>query len=97
VYDRILKQMREKIRGRQYVMTIHAEEEMADDDLSIFDVERAILNGRVIERQKDQDTAEWKYLVEGETIAGGLVVIVAKISITGKLVIITVYVVRERQ
>jgi hypothetical protein len=97
VYDRILKQMREKIRGRQYVMTIHAEEEMADDDLSIFDVERAILNGRVIERQKDQDTAEWKYLVEGETIAGGLVVIVAKISITGKLVIITVYVVREGQ
>jgi hypothetical protein len=57
VYDRILKRMREKIRGRQYVMTIHAEEEMADDDLSIFDVERVILNGRIIERQKDQDTA----------------------------------------
>ena len=92
MYDRILKQMREKIRGRQYVMTIHAEEEMADDNLSIFDVEHAILNGRVIERQKDQDAAEWKYLVEGKTIVGDLVVVVAKISVTGKLVIITVYV-----
>jgi len=28
MYDRILKQMREKIRTRQYVMTLHAEEEM---------------------------------------------------------------------
>jgi len=51
VYDRIVKRMREKIRTRQYVMTLHAEEEMADENLSIFDVERGTspaesLNGR---------------------------------------------------
>ena len=92
MYDRILAQMREKIRVRQYVMTIHAEEEMADDNLSIFDVERVVLTGSIIERQKEQDTAEWKYLVEGETTSSKLAVVVAKISITGKLVIITVYV-----
>ena len=92
MYDCILKQMREKIRTRQYVMTIHAEEEMTDDNLSIFDVERVVLTGRIVERQKDQNTAEWKYLVEGETIAGNLTVVVAKISVIGKLVIITVYV-----
>ena len=92
MYDRILKQMREKIRSRQYVMTIHAEEEMVDDNLSIFDVERVFLTGSIVERQKDQNTAEWKYLVEGETIAGELAVVVAKISLPGKLVIITVYV-----
>ena len=28
MYDRILKRMQEKIRTRQYVMTLHAEEEM---------------------------------------------------------------------
>ena len=72
MYDRILKQMRGKIRTRQYVMTIHAEEEMTDDDLSIFDVERVVLTGSIIERKKGQDTAEWKYLVKGETIAGNL-------------------------
>ena len=91
MYDRILKQMREKIRTRQYVMTLHAEEEMDDDGLSIFDVERGILTGGIIERQKDPVTVEWKYLVEGQTIAGGSVIVVAKLSITGKLVIITVY------
>jgi len=91
MYDRILIQMREKIRTRQYVMTIHAEEEMTDDNLSIFDVERVVLTGSIVERQKDQDTAESKYLVEGETIAGNLAVVVAKIGITGKLLIIPVY------
>ncbi len=39
MYERILKQMQEKIRTRKYVMTFHAEEEMADDNLSIFDIE----------------------------------------------------------
>ena len=36
--------MRDKIRSRQYVMTLHADEEMDEDGLSIFDVESAILN-----------------------------------------------------
>jgi uncharacterized DUF497 family protein len=93
MYDRVLRQMREKIRTRQYVMTVHAEEEMANDNLSIFDVEHVILTGEIIERQKDRDTGEWKYLVEGETIAGDLAVVVAKLSVTNKLVMITVYVV----
>jgi len=93
MYDRVLRQMREKIRTRQYVMTVHAEEEMAYDNLSIFDVEHVILTGEIKERQKDRDTGEWKYLFEGETIAGDLVVVVAKLSITDKLVMITVYVV----
>ena len=93
MYDRILKRMREKIRTRQYVMTLHAEEEMDDDNFSIFDVERGILTGKIIERQKDRITAEWKYLIKGETVAGDPVVVVARLSITGKLVIITVYLV----
>ena len=52
VHDRVLIQMREAIRTRNYIMTLHAEEEMADDDLSIFDIERIILTGRIVERQK---------------------------------------------
>jgi uncharacterized DUF497 family protein len=84
--------MREKIRTRQYVMTLHAEEEMNDDGLTIFDVERAIVTGEIIERQEDQHTGEWKYLVASETVEGRLmIVVVAKISVINKLVIITVY------
>jgi len=50
MYERVLRQMREKIRTRQYVMTVHAEEEMAGDNLSIFDVEHVILTGEIAER-----------------------------------------------
>ena len=91
MYQCILKQMRDKVCTRQYVMTLHAEEEMSDDELTIFDVERAILTGEIVERQKDRVTGEWKYLLQGRTVAEEEIVVVAKISIIGKLVIITVY------
>jgi len=94
MFERVLKQMRGKIRTRQYVMTLHAEEEMNNDGLTIFDVERGLLTGEIVERQKDKVTGEWKYLVEGRTIEGDVVVVVNKLSPTGKLVIITVYLVR---
>lgn len=92
MFERILKRMREMVRRRQYVMTLHAEEEMNDDDLTIYDIERGILTGEILERQKDRVTAEWKYRIRGETLEGGKVEVVAKLSPTGKLVIITVYV-----
>ena len=91
MYQRVLKRMRDKVRTREYIMTLHAEEEMSDDELTIFDVERAILTGQIVERQKDRVTGEWKYLVQGQTMAYEEIIVVAKISITGKLVIITVY------
>jgi hypothetical protein len=92
VYDRILKQMREKIRSRQYVMTLHAEEEMDDDKLSIFDVESGILTGTIIERQRDRSKQEWKYLVQGETLDGDrVIVVVTKFGYTDRLVILTIY------
>ena len=72
-------------------MTIHAEEEMEDDDLSILDVEQAILTGEIIERQHDQETGEWKYLIAGNTLADKPLIVVAKLVFTGNLVLITVY------
>lgn len=71
VFKTILKLMREKVRQREYMMTLHAEEEMDDDALSIYDVERGILTGEIIERQKDKETSEWKYRIVGETVKGG--------------------------
>jgi hypothetical protein len=35
--------MRDLIRSLDYVMTIHGEEEMENDDLSILDLENAVL------------------------------------------------------
>lgn len=91
MFEQILGRMRERIRTRQYVMTLHAEEEMGEDNLTIYDVERGILTGQIWERQQDRVSAEWKYRIRGETFSGDEVEIIAKLSPTGKLVIITVY------
>jgi hypothetical protein len=64
---------------------------MDEDNLSIFEVERTILTGDIIEQQKDQKTGEWKYLVRGQMMDGSDIVVASKFGATGKMVIITVY------
>lgn len=91
MYERILHQMREMVRTNAYIMTIHAEEEMHDEDLSIFDVECIILTGAIIERQRETETAEAKYRIQGKTVGETEGEVIGKISLTGKLVIVTIY------
>jgi len=74
-----------------YVVPLHAEEEMDEDGLSVLDLESAVLNGEIVERQRDRVTREWKYVVDGKGLDGGTVGVVGKLSLTGRLVIITVY------
>jgi Domain of unknown function (DUF4258) len=72
-------------------MTVHAIEEMAEDDLDIFDVEQAVLNGRVVRRQK-RDPRGTKYLIEGRAVDGERVVgVVGRFQGTDRFLIITVY------
>jgi hypothetical protein len=92
MFERILSRMRQKIRERKYIMTLHAEEEMNEDGLTIYDIERGILTGQISERQKDKVTAEWKYLIRGKTVEGREIELIVKLGPTGKLVIITVYI-----
>jgi len=91
MFNQILKSMREKVRRREYVITFHAKKEMNNDELTIYDIERGILTGEILERQQDKVTAEWKYRIKGETVECDEIEIIAKISLTNKLVIITVY------
>jgi len=72
-------------------MTIHAEEEMDDDDLTVFDVESVVLTGTIVERQKDVKAGERKYVIRGKALGGGRAAVVARLGQTGKLVFITVY------
>ncbi len=92
MYDRTLAKIQKLVCTKQYVMTLHAEEEMADDNLSIFDVERIILSGKIIERQKDKSSKEWKYIVRGKTISATVAAVVVKLSVSGKLVILTIFI-----
>lgn len=92
MFEKILKVIREKVRLRQYVMTLHAEEEMSDDAFSIYDVESGVLTGEILECQKDRVTRESKYRIQGEAVTGEPIEIIVKFSPTGKVVIITVYI-----
>ena len=91
MFEKVRDKMRELVRSLDYVMTIHGEEEMENDELSILDVENVILTGEITERQRDDQTAEWKYLVKGKTVDDSEVTVVAKLGSTGKLIFITVF------
>lgn len=72
-------------------MTIHAMEEMAEDDLDIFDIEEAILNGRIVRRTK-KDPRGTKFTIEGLALDGERPVgIVGRFQRTDRFLIITVY------
>ena len=93
MFQTILNDFKNCIRENRYIVTLHGEEEMDDDELSIYDVERAILSGTIIERQKQKDsiTKEWKYIIRGQIIDNSEIEVVAKLNVTRKMIIITVY------
>ena len=92
MFDQILQEIQEKVRSREYVLTLHAEEEMGQDGLTSFDVENVLLTGKITRRQKDLQRGEWKYVIEGRTLGSEIAVVVTKLAFSRKLVIITVYV-----
>jgi len=86
-----IERIREKIRLRDYDMSAHAMEEMAEDELDVIDVETAIGNGRVTRSEKD-DPRGTKYVVEGIASDGQRSVgVVGRFTDTGRYLIITVY------
>lgn len=86
-----ISQLRNLIRSLNYVVSIHAAEELDDDNLTILDLENIILTGEIIERQRDRRTREVKCVIRGSTLDDRQAEIVAKIGPTGRLVVITVY------
>ena len=79
------------MRDGRYDMTAHAAEEMAEDDLDIVDVERAVLTGRV-ERMERDDPRGRKFVIVGtateSTVQAG---VVGRFSRADWFLIITVY------
>lgn len=72
-------------------MTVHAMEEMAEDDLDIIDIEHAISSGQLVRSEK-ADPRGTKYVVEGlaadeRTPVG----VVGRFTATRRYLIITVY------
>lgn len=91
MFKRELRRFWSLVRKRQYILTIHALEEMGEDDILDEDIEHVILTGQIVERQVDQATKERKYVLTGTDLAGEPVGVVLRMGSTGKVVVITVY------
>lgn len=91
MFQKIINKVRNSIRTKNYDMTFHAVEQMAEDRLGIFDVESAALNGKIVKREKD-DPRGTKYTMEGiGTDRITPVGIVGRFKETEVFLIITVY------
>jgi len=91
MFEQALKRFRSLVRKRQYILTIHALEEMGEDDVLDEDIENAILTGQIVGRKVDRATRERKYVFAGTDCAGEPVNVVLKLGPTDKVVVITVY------
>ena len=86
-----IARIRECVRSLNYVVSIHAAEELDDDNLTILDLENIILTGEIVERQRDARTGEIKCVVRGFTLDERHAEAVVKIGPLGNLFVITVY------
>ena len=86
-----LERIRERIRLRQYDMSAHAMEEMAEDLLDIIDIESAVLKGSIARIERD-DPRGTKYVIRG-VAADGLtpVGVVGRFRGVARYLILTVY------
>ena len=97
MWQRLLRRLRERVRAGRYVVTVHAEEEMTQDDLMASDVEYCILTGSIRRRLFDRTTGERKWIVRGRSTGGKEMETVVRFGPTGMVVVITVYVLWEGQ
>jgi hypothetical protein len=81
------------VTNRDYYLSSHAEEEMADDRLERNDIEHAILRGK-IDKKLTQDMRGTRYRIAGPTEDGRPVHVVCRFKEVSGLIIITVYAVR---
>ena len=63
-----------------YAVSIHAAQKLEDDNLTILDFEITILTGAIVERQRDRQTREVKYIVRGNALSSILTEAVVKIA-----------------
>lgn len=86
-----IERIREKIRLRQYDMTVHAVEEMAEDGLDIVDMEHAVLTGRVARIERNDPRGN-KHVIEGMAADGVTRVgVVGRFTGSGRYLIITAH------
>jgi hypothetical protein len=86
----VIERIREKIRRRDFFLSSHAEDEMAEDGFERTDMEAAIL-ARRLDKRLTHDARGTRYRLEGPADDGRLMEGVCRFRADRSLVIITVY------
>lgn len=84
------RKIQELVKKREYLFSEHADEEKTKDQLTVDEIEHAILSGEVIDERLDDSRGESR-LIAGKTQNGKLVHIVIGLRF-GMPVIVTVYI-----
>ena len=88
---RTLERIRAAIRKGSYDMTVHAVEEMAEDELDMTDVEISIQSGRIMKTQKDDPRGARQTIHGTGADRTTHVGTVGRFTGTGRYLIVTVY------
>jgi hypothetical protein len=87
---RIIEKLRELVRDERYQISVHANEEMANDLLEAIDVENAILTGSITKRFT-RDPRGTRYEVTGHACDGRTMAVICRIVAADWLTIVTVF------
>ncbi|MCE7984631.1 MAG: DUF4258 domain-containing protein [Caldilinea sp. CFX5] len=82
-----IRQIQALVRYGLYYLTEHADDEAIQDDLTIYDVEYSILNGKIRRTWPKDD----KFEVVGIALDGRVIGVVCRITKGNKVRVITVY------
>jgi hypothetical protein len=62
-----IEQIRNRVHTEAYDLTIHARDEMEEDNLTLSDIENAIFSGQIIRCERDA-LRRTKYVIEGTSL-----------------------------
>ncbi len=82
-----IKRIQSLVRYGLYYLTEHADDEAIEDDLTIYDVEHSLLTGKIRRTWPKDD----KYEIVGLSLDGRSVGIVCRVTLSGKVCVITIY------
>ena len=85
-----IDKLRKLVREERYKISIHANEEMSNDELTSIDVENAVLTGKIT-KKFSKDVRGMRYQVTGRALDGRPVVVICRILGNRWLRIVTVF------
>ena len=85
-----IERMKRAVYEERYRITAHANEEMADDDLLVIDIEHIINTGKIVQKLT-QDSRGRRYVILGNSTDNRPAYVVCRFMLSGNLLIITAY------